>query len=122
MLLVTLLQSNMSRGKRTDLVRRLDTLPNCVLLLKKLFPSPVQRESFWLWIMSIVSQTVLLDPVTRFYGKMLTVSLFPDGPGQVGIEEQVRHKTYGPWEAERKRCRTVMMERRGMEVADSFTV
>ena len=114
-LLVALHQSNMARGKKTKLVRRLDALPNCVLVLKKLC------------IMSLVTQTVLMDPVdsklvTRFCGKMLTVSLFPDGPGQVGVEEHVRHKTYGPWEAERKRCRTVMMERRGMEVADRFTV
>ena len=78
-----MLQSNMARGKRTELVRRLDALPNCVLVLKKLFSSPVQRESFRLCIMSLVSQTVLMDPVdselvTRFYGKMLTVSLFSE--------------------------------------------
>ena len=86
-LLVTLLQSNMARGKRTDLVRRLDALPNSVLVLKKLFPSTVQRESFRLCIMALVTQTVLMDPVDtelvkRFYGKMLNVSLFPDAwPG-----------------------------------------
>ena len=82
-LLVTLLQSNMARGKRTELVRRLDALPNCVSVLKKLFSSPVQRESYRLCIMSLISQTVLMDPVdselvTRFYGKMLTVSLFSE--------------------------------------------
>eukprot|EP00092_Neocalanus_flemingeri_P032520 GFUD01035369.1.p1 GENE.GFUD01035369.1~~GFUD01035369.1.p1 ORF type:complete len:2027 (+),score=668.98 GFUD01035369.1:647-6082(+) len=131
-LLITLLQSTMGRKKRTELVRRLDALPSSVVVLKKLFPSPAQRESFRLCIMSLVSQTVLMDPVdselvTRFYGKMLTVSLFPDGPGQVEVEDQVRHNTYGPWEAERNRCRVVMVERRDkigtsrVELANRFT-
>ena len=70
------------------MVRRRDALSNCVLVLKKLFPNTLQREAFRLGMLSMVSQTVLMmGPVDSysFYGEMLTMTMFPDGPGQVEV-------------------------------------
>jgi hypothetical protein len=80
----------MTRKKRTELVRRLDALPNCVLVLKKLFPNALQREAFRLGRLSMVSQTALMMGPVDFYGKMRTLPMFPDGPGQVEVVGYVR--------------------------------
>ena len=74
----------MTRRKRTELVRRRDALSNCVLVLKKLFPNALQREAFRLGRLSMVKTVSMMGPVD-FYGKMLTVAMFPDGPGQVEV-------------------------------------
>ena len=44
----------------------------------------MQREAFRLGRLSMVKTVSMMGPVD-FYGKMLTVAMFPDGPGQVEV-------------------------------------
>ena len=114
--LLMLLRSDLSLNKKMGLIRRLDALPNTIPVIVKLFLTPVERETFRLSVISLVSQSLLMDSVdcqmvTRFYGELLSVSVFPEGPGACEPGEVLRHKTFQPWDAETSRCRGMAAER-----------
>ena len=115
--LLMLLRSDLSLSNKMGLIRKLDALPNTIPVIMKLFLTPEERETFRLSVISLVSQSLLLDSVdcemvTRFYGELLSVSVFPEGPGACEPSEVIRHKTFQPWQAETERCRHKVAERR----------
>ena len=109
-LLILLIKSSINLSSKIELIRKLDALPNTKDLIKKLFVSPEERETFRLCVIALVSQTLLMDNVdcelvTKFYGDLLSVEMFPAGPGTVESLGRIQHKTFSPWAAERDRCR-----------------
>ena len=115
--LLMLLRSDLSLSNKMALIRKLDALPNTIPVIMKLFLTTEERESFRLAVISLVSQSLLLDSVdtemvTRFYGELLSVSVFPEGPGATEPSEVIRHKSFQPWQAETERCRRKGAERR----------
>ena len=108
-LLIMLIRSQINLSNKIELIRKLDAVPNTKALVQKFFVSPEERETFRLCVISLVSQSLLLDNVdcalvTKFYGDLLTVEIFPGGPGSVDPLQSLRHKTWAPWAAERDRC------------------
>ena len=106
--LLALLKSDISLTNKIGLIRKIDALPSPLAVIQKLFTTPEERETFRLGVISLVSQSLVMDNVdcemiSRFYGDLLSVSVFPDGPGSSQALDHVHHKTYQPWQAERDR-------------------
>ena len=83
--LLLLIKSDISLSSKIGLIRKLDALSNTLAVIQKLFVMPVERETFRISVISLVSQSLMMDNVdcemvTRFYGDMLSVSMFPEGP------------------------------------------
>ena len=107
-LLMSLLNSDISLANKTQLVRKMDSVGNVISVVKALFPTNRERETFRLAIISLVSRSMLLDGVdsemvTRFYGDILCVELFPDGPAACNQLESIVHVSYDHWLEERTR-------------------
>ena len=115
-LLVMLIRSPINLSNKIELIRKVDALANTRSLVKKFFVSPEERETFRLCVITLVGQSLLMDNVdcelvTKFYGELLSVDMFPGGPGAAEPLTQLRHKTFAPWEAERDRCRQTAASR-----------
>ena len=130
--LLLLLKSDISMSNKISLIRKIDALPNKIDVVQKLYVSPEERETFRLIVISLVSQTLLMDSVdcdmvTRFYGTILSVSIFPSGPGSSQPLEYVEHKSFQPWMAERDRCSKKVKDKEAKknkylhEVTDRYT-
>ena len=114
--LLMLIKSEITLNSKIGLIRKLDALSNTLTVIQKLFVSPVERETFRISVISLVSQSLMMDNVdcemvTRFYGDMLSVSVFPEGPGACEVSEAIYHKSFKPWQAERDRCSSKLSEK-----------
>ena len=123
-LLIMLIRSQINLSNKIELIRKLDAVPNTKALVQKFFASPEERETFRLCVISMVSQSLLMDNVdceliTKFYGDLLNVEIFPSGPGSVSPLQSLRHKTFAPWAAERERCRQKMLSKQSQRAEDA---
>ena len=125
-LLIMLIRSQINLSNKIELIRKLDAVPNTKALVQKFFVSPEERETFRLCVISLVSQSLLLDNVdcelvTKFYGDLLSVEIFPGGPGSVEPLplQSLRHKTFAPWAAERDRCRQKILSRQTLRAEEA---